>query len=119
MNMSIENIMVECDRIAVNELKDDIDLQYSTMRAHELKSGNHDYSKKYNSNKNRNRDTLSGRKIQNPMKNMDDAKARSKMANMLYKSANLGMDGLKYNRSKKKATATHESSIFESLLNQV
>lgn len=42
MNGSIESIMQECDRIAFNEFKSDVDLYYKYRRAAEHQSGMHD-----------------------------------------------------------------------------
>ena len=42
MNGSIESIMEECDRIAFNEFKSDVDLYYKYRRAAEHQSGMHD-----------------------------------------------------------------------------
>ena len=42
MNQSIENIMEQCDRIAFNEFKSDVDLYYKERRAAEHQSGMHD-----------------------------------------------------------------------------
>ena len=41
MNGSIESIMEECDRIAFNEFKSDVDLYYKERRAAEHQSGMH------------------------------------------------------------------------------
>ena len=42
MNQSIENIMEQCDRVAFNEFKSDVDLYYKQRRAAEHQSGMHD-----------------------------------------------------------------------------
>lgn len=42
MNQSIENIMEQCDRVAFNEFKSDVDLHYKQRRAAEHQSGMHD-----------------------------------------------------------------------------
>ena len=45
MNGSIESIMQECDRIAFNEFKHDIEASYSVRRAAEKLSGDHNIGK--------------------------------------------------------------------------
>jgi hypothetical protein len=41
MNRSIEEIMQECDQIALDEFKSDIDAYYAQRRSAEKQSGNH------------------------------------------------------------------------------
>jgi hypothetical protein len=113
MNMSIVNIMSECDYIA--EVKGEAELAYSNARGAEKGTHDHDYGKYYS--KTARSSIMDGRNGNGPMKNKDDYAYRSSLA--AHEKMMQDKREARYDRKRDKKKAANESSIFDDLLNLV
>ena len=142
MNGSIESIMQECDRIAFNEFKSDVDLYYKERRAAEHQSGMHgdrrgfvNYGKRAERTRDYGSGTFGGRRDDDEEKPVDkrdknyidhsNRRISRDVDNNIYGRKNTREYNKRHPEEAKKSAqamrkAKHESaSIFDTLLDQV
>jgi hypothetical protein len=124
MNASIEEIMNECDIIAMNEFEHSIKNQNAIKNMHDKMSGDHYYAKYYKDHKRDARDVLSGRESETATNSKEYL--RSKNASKSgHRNIEKVSSAIKSNHTKRDIgsdalrASVKESSIFDPLFDQI